>query len=440
MPYISSIKMKNTIYDLRASAIGSVDVGSDTKPVYLKAGVPISCGSSLGVNITGNAATATSATTSGALSANNTSSMSDKTLQYFMASGTEMEITGVTQDCYILRMSKPGTTGYNSVQLAISSDDNSYIGYRVSLNDNSPAAPWNRIVDSSNFEKIIGTSYLKTSGGTMKGAIKFTSDSSGTYIEHDSGELTFRNQSGALICGTSSATLSSPGGEIKLESANMSIENSQKSGTITVTTQTNGYTLLNTDPILNYGHNLKGYNAATTQTVFRIAGFNGNTIFFGNGTASTDPPVRINAPTIYANGTTLASTSDANLKTNINSFDSRYDTFFDNLSPITFQYINGNQGRIHSGLLAQDVEEALTASGLSNSDFAVVTTMQIEGRETTTNEEGEEIDVEKSNINYLLDQGITEEKGLRYEEFIGLLIDQVQKLKKEVNDLKSQLK
>ena len=39
------------------------------------------------------------------------------------------------------------------------------------------------------------------------------------------------------------------------------------------------------------------------------------------------------------------------------------------------------------------------------------------------------IDTPNSDVNYLLDKGITEEYHLRYDEMVGLLVDQIQKLK-----------
>ena len=39
------------------------------------------------------------------------------------------------------------------------------------------------------------------------------------------------------------------------------------------------------------------------------------------------------------------------------------------------------------------------------------------------------IDTSNSDVNYLLDKGITEEYHLHYGEMIGLLVDQIQKLK-----------
>lgn len=440
MPYISSIKMKNTAYDLRASVIGSADVGSTTKPVYLKAGAPVACGDSLGVSITGNAKTATAATTSGALSIKSTAAMSDETFQYYLKTGTDLGISNVSQNCYVMRMSKSGTAGYNQVEIAKSSDDNTYFGYRT-VKNGADSAEWIKIVDSSNFEKIIGASYLKTSGGTMKGTINFGAESTGAYLTFDSttnDSLTLRYQSGAVVLNTSDAELLSPGGSIKFNSNSATLSSQ---GVINITPGLVGNTdkkvILTGVLHLPYGSAIQGANRASSSTSFNIISISdGVSVYVG----TKQIPLHLNGSLISTDGTSISTTSDANLKTNITAFDSRYDTFFDNLSPVTYQYINGNSGRLHSGLLAQDVEEALQQAGLTNQDFAAVTTNSINSRQTRIDEEGNQVDVEKSNTNYLLDQGITEEKSLRYGEFIGLLIDQVQKLKKEVNELKSQFK
>lgn len=51
MAFISTIKVKNTIYDFRAAALGSSDVGTSTKPIYIKAGIPTICDNVLGVTL-----------------------------------------------------------------------------------------------------------------------------------------------------------------------------------------------------------------------------------------------------------------------------------------------------------------------------------------------------------------------------------------------------
>ena len=146
--------------------------------------------------------------------------------------------------------------------------------------------------------------------------------------------------------------------------------------------------------------------------------------------------------------TSTAVTSDKNLKKDIILFDERYDKFFDLLRPVGFKYIFGTSNRTHSGFIAQEVEEALAAAELTGKDFAIIDKAFITEREISEieveNEDGvtetKMIDTPNSDINYLLDKGITEEYHLRYDEMVGLLVDQVQKLKRRVDELESKIK
>lgn len=98
--------------------------------------------------------------------------------------------------------------------------------------------------------------------------------------------------------------------------------------------------------------------------------------------------------------------SDANVKHDIDVIDDKYDVMFDNLRPTQFMYNGGD--RIHLGLIAQEVEEAMQAAGIDNTEFG--------GFCKDSTEDGDIY-------------------GLRYGEFIGLLIKEVQTLKKRVNQL-----
>lgn len=102
-------------------------------------------------------------------------------------------------------------------------------------------------------------------------------------------------------------------------------------------------------------------------------------------------------------------TSDRNLKHSITYDMERYDGLFDRLKPTPYQYDNGTSGRTHLGMISQDVEQALTDSGLTDMDFAGFV-------------RGEDAD---GAVVY----------SLRYEEFIALCIDQIQKLKARVAEL-----
>jgi hypothetical protein len=103
-------------------------------------------------------------------------------------------------------------------------------------------------------------------------------------------------------------------------------------------------------------------------------------------------------------------------------------TFFDRLRPITYKYKVGH--RDHVGFVAQEVEEALIASGLTSEQFAGLV-------------------IEKDvSINPNWDSSMTDEErannethydtlySLRYEEFISLLVKKVQSLQEQINQLK----
>lgn len=148
---------------------------------------------------------------------------------------------------------------------------------------------------------------------------------------------------------------------------------------------------------------------------------------------------RLRGSSIYLRDTTSSVTSDKNLKKDFNTFDERYDNFFDKLKPTTFKYIFGNSGRTHSGFVAQDVEQALLDSNLTNQDIAIVDKISIKNREVEEDELGNITDVKNSSINYLLDNGYNAEYALRYTELIALLVNQVQKLKTRVSELENKL-
>ena len=107
--------------------------------------------------------------------------------------------------------------------------------------------------------------------------------------------------------------------------------------------------------------------------------------------------------------------SDQKLKYDIAKLSDSYNTIFDNLSPVSFKYTTGESNRTHMGFIAQEVKAAMDKAGLSNQDFAALT---IE--------------------NYHESQDKWKWQ-LRYEEFVALNTDQIQKLKKRVAQLEAQL-
>lgn len=95
-------------------------------------------------------------------------------------------------------------------------------------------------------------------------------------------------------------------------------------------------------------------------------------------------------------------TSDANLKYDIEALPDSYVTMLDNITPVRYKMRNGTWGRYHVGFIAQDVEKAMQAAGITDMDFA--------GWCQDVDEEGENI--------YLL----------RYQEFIALLWAKIRQL------------
>lgn len=72
---------------------------------------------------------------------------------------------------------------------------------------------------------------------------------------------------------------------------------------------------------------------------------------------------------VYANNDAIV-TSDRAKKEDVSEELSAYGRFFDALRPVRYRLKDGQSGRTHLGLIAQDVEAALEAFGLESKDFA----------------------------------------------------------------------
>ena len=117
--------------------------------------------------------------------------------------------------------------------------------------------------------------------------------------------------------------------------------------------------------------------------------------------------------TWYCNGSVINS-SDRNAKNSIADIDEKYSLLFDALRPRMYKYNDGTSGRLHSGFVAQEVDEAATAAGISRSEFAAVC---------------------------ISESGTKKESwGLRYEEFVALNTYEIQKLKARISELEAKIK
>ncbi len=109
----------------------------------------------------------------------------------------------------------------------------------------------------------------------------------------------------------------------------------------------------------------------------------------------------------------IAVISDATKKKNIESLDTRYETFFDNIEARRFQYKDGTSGRYHTGYITQEIQEALNKADITEKEFAGICTF---------NQGGED-----------------ESSALRYGEFVSLNTWQIQKLKKRIAELETKI-
>lgn len=99
-------------------------------------------------------------------------------------------------------------------------------------------------------------------------------------------------------------------------------------------------------------------------------------------------------------------TSAREAKNSIEDVDNRYSVLLDNLKPRRFKYNDGTSNRYHTGLIVDEVKDAMNIAEIDSSEFAA----------------------------YCLDE---EGGGIRYSELIALLVKEVQDLKKQVAELKS---
>lgn len=116
---------------------------------------------------------------------------------------------------------------------------------------------------------------------------------------------------------------------------------------------------------------------------------------------------------VYANNA-IIQTSDLSLKEDVRYGLGDYGALFDALKPMSFIFTDGESGRRHLGMGAQDVEEAMERTGISSQNFA--------GFIKSGRPNG-------GGYNY----------ALRYGEFIPLCIDQIQRLKARVTEVERRL-
>lgn len=145
-------------------------------------------------------------------------------------------------------------------------------------------------------------------------------------------------------------------------------------------------------------------------------------------------------------GTATISTSDRNLKKGIEELTESHLKFFLLLTPVSFQFIDGESGRTHIGFIAQDVEGAMAQCGLTALDFAGFC-KDVKVKTVPVEKEVELEDGTVATYTDYVDEAVLDADGnpkyiysLRYEEFIALVTYAVQKLYKRVDEFGNWMK
>lgn len=296
--------------------------------------------------------------------------------------------------------------------------------------------------------------FAEQSGLDIKWDSTFRSDVNVKGLLNSTG-LYFNTTGANISYGNSAITMSSgQGNTIKIGDANNGIVTTASNVTITVKPSTVNISSTNSGTLALSNFNVTGLKCSgltssaglvlantkyvrgvisDTETIDLIgaSGSNCNVGYSGHVTVLRGSSVKLGS----SSGTAVQ--SDRNLKKDFIELDEKYDKFFDSLKPLGYKYILGSSDRTHCGFIAQEVENSLNESGLTTKDFGGITIDDISNyeRETTEDKDGIKMDIPKSDINYLLDNKIDKEYSLRYEEFIALAVDQIQKLKKRVDAL-----
>jgi hypothetical protein len=133
---------------------------------------------------------------------------------------------------------------------------------------------------------------------------------------------------------------------------------------------------------------------------------------------------------IWANSGTI-NTSDARKKNSIQDLDERYTVLFDNIKPRMYKMNDSSSDRFHIGVIAQETEQAMKTAGITSQEFAGLVKDPVYSKKLLDPEGNETPDYDTTSeivdYNYFL----------RYNEFIPLLINEVQMLKQEIINLKS---
>lgn len=260
----------------------------------------------------------------------------------------------------------------------------------------------------------------------------------------------------ALVDGMSlSVSNGSSSSTIYLQSDGVNIDSAKITFTGVVTfndLSTSGYTTINGDNITTGTLNASYLTLSNSYGGFKCAyGYDGTSstrgaMVYGSNEScyfiATSSGVRMQAynTSFYCSANTIVASrsivqnSSNSLASSISYDMSSYEQFFLNLTPCCYTLAAETNGGLHCGFIAQDVKSAITAGGLSVSNFGGYTTYEYTPEVSTSTqsvETGEESITEAE---------IETAYALNYNEFVALNTYMIQKLYARISELEEIVK
>ena len=377
---------------------------------------------------------------------NYTNNTSKTTITAGTFNGNATSATKATKADYITGFSKANSdqTWGNQTGTFIAGMDDSSGGSIAFRRDNPSDGKLSVIIDGNFYQNEGQFSCLDTnnyssyalplSGGTVDGAVTFgKNDSYGIFTSTDN------------YCSIGSSSAYFYRSYIKNMYANCFTINNHLSIRPSVTSTTDPeYTDVH-NSVWIHGIDSSDYYGTKKPGLLLRQGTNFFQVFPVNNSSSSATDIghssyrfrNIVGRTLYSDSGTV-STSDRNLKHDItNLSDEIVEKLVDGLIPKSFKFNDGDSGRTHYGIIAQELEELIISIGIDPNDFAPLVKVWedkiVKTERNIIGQDGNPQTIIETTIEKDTDKEPT--YHIRYEEFIMILVQYCQNLKKKNTDL-----
>ena len=207
-------------------------------------------------------------------------------------------------------------------------------------------------VSAANITGTLTASQIQTSSIYVGNLADGNSYATKTYVQNNAGlSASEVNSAIATYIDETSITAES----LRGRTVNLLASATQSIGSIELVYTSTGYGMsINT----NYG----GVQISSGGNVFISSTYNTRILL--------DEDAAKLGPSVWATNGTVIYDSDRNVKNSIDYDLSRYRQFLLDLKPCRFKYNEGQSGRYHIGMIAQDVEQSLYDNGIDSTEFS----------------------------------------------------------------------